>query len=151
MNYFKTSRPTVMGIRQDCCLPTGFVLGMARSISPFRLLFTLTLTVIFQGMFLLAQAQPNSQTPSSKSKTPNKRFTLKIQEGELVGVSLKADKARLSDIGAELARVLKTQVVLGPNMEKEAITGSDAARAARLYRLRNAIRRTTKSARDFPI
>jgi hypothetical protein len=95
---------------------------MARSISPLPMLLSLTLAVVFQGMFLPADAQPNSQSQSNKSKTPAKRFTLKIQEGELVGVSLKADKARLSDIGAELSTLLKTRVVLGPNMEKQAIT-----------------------------
>ena len=83
--------------------------------------FSLALAVVLQGMFLLTNAQPNpSQVDNSKK--PVKRYTLKIQEGELVGVSLKANKARLSDVGAELATLLKTRVVLGPNMEKEAIT-----------------------------
>ena len=86
------------------------------------MLFSLTLALVLQGMFLLAAAQPKSGVQTSKPKTPAKRFTLKIQEGEVVGVSLKADKARMTDVSAELSRLLKTRVVLGPNMEKEAIS-----------------------------
>ena len=84
--------------------------------------------MVCQGVFLIAQAQQNPRPkgnrdkPQSNAAKAAKRYKLTIQAGDVVGVSLKADEARLSDIGNELSKSLKTRVVLGPSMEKELIT-----------------------------
>jgi hypothetical protein len=66
---------------------------------------------------LLVQAQHSTSKPAAK-----KRYRLRITKEGVVGVSLKADKAKLSEIVAELSKALGTKIILGPGMEKEAIT-----------------------------
>ena len=66
------------------------------------------------------QGQP--QNPTANRPAARKKFRLRITKGYITGISLKADKARMTDIAAELSKRLGTQVILGPNMTKEAIT-----------------------------
>jgi hypothetical protein len=75
------------------------------------------------GVFLTVNARPQGQTPQSATRQPlKKKYTLRITKEGITGVSLKADKAKLSEIAADLAKRLGVKVILGPNMQKEAIT-----------------------------
>ena len=88
-------------------------------------LFALLITTsgFFLGVDAKAQAQNSPAPPQGASKiTPKKRHKLSITKGEIIGLSLKADKAKMSEVAAELAKRLGTQVILGPNMAAETIT-----------------------------
>ena len=86
-----------------------------------------TLLICTAGLFLRVDAKPQAQNspapPQGASRTtPKKRHKLRITKGEIIGISLKADKAKMSDIAADLSKRLGAKVILGPNMAKEAIT-----------------------------
>ncbi len=66
------------------------------------------------------QGQPQNGAPTRPAA--RKKFRLRITKGYITGVSLKADKARMTDIAADLSKRLGTNVILGPNMTKEALT-----------------------------
>ena len=77
----------------------------------------------FLGVDAKTQAQNSPPPPPGASKiSPKKRHKLRITKGEIIGLSLKADKAKMSEVAADLSKRLGTQVILGPNMAKEAIT-----------------------------
>ena len=98
--------------------------------APLRLtscfqVMSLVLLIAAQGAFLAVDCKPQVQTPSAPSgaKPPaKKKYTLRITKEGITGVSLKANKAKLSDIALDLAKRLGAKVMLGPTMEKEAIT-----------------------------
>ena len=96
----------------------------SRSVYLRGVLFVLLIST--SGFFLGvdAKAEPQNSPPAQgASKTsPKKRHRLRITKGEIIGLSLKADKAKMSEIAADLSKRLGTQVILGPNMAKEAIT-----------------------------
>jgi len=74
---------------------------------------TLNVVVGFQG-----QTKPQSAAkPAAKNK-----FRLRVTKGYVTGVSLKAEKAKLSEIAVDLSKRLGARVILGPGMTKEAIT-----------------------------
>lgn len=78
-----------------------------------------------QSGFLAVAGSPLQQTPAPQSaaKQPEKKkYTLRITKEGIIGISLKAEKVKLSEIAADLAKRLNTQVQLGPTMEKETIT-----------------------------
>ena len=79
------------------------------------------------GLFIRVDGNPRAQNspapPQGASRTtPKKRYKLRITKGEIIGISLKANKAKMSEIAADLSKRLGAQVILGPNMAKEAIT-----------------------------
>lgn len=78
------------------------------------------------GLFLRVDARPQAQnspaTPQASRTTPKKRHKLRITKGEIIGISLKADKAKMSEIAVDLSKRLGAKVILAPNMAKEAIT-----------------------------
>lgn len=83
--------------------------------------------VALQGSLLAVAAQSQPQAPATSPQrgarqTINKKFTLRITREGIIGVSLKADKVKVSEVAADLAKRLSTLVKLGPAMEKEAIT-----------------------------
>ena len=88
-----------------------------------RIMFFALLTVTL-GIFLATDARPRGQAqPEGPARpTPKKKYTLRITKEGITGVSLKADKAKLSDIAVDLSKRLGAKVMLGPTMEKEAIT-----------------------------
>jgi len=80
-------------------------------------------TGFFLGVDAKAQSQNSPAPPKGAAKlSPKKKHMLRITKGEIIGLSLKADKTKMSEIAADLAKSLGTQVILGPNMAKEAIT-----------------------------
>jgi hypothetical protein len=87
-----------------------------RACSPVMLLIVLT---VGHGAFVAA----NGQTPKTTAAPPVKKaYTLRITREGIVGVSLKADKARMSEIAADLSKRIGAKVILGPEMQKEALT-----------------------------
>jgi hypothetical protein len=66
-----------------------------------------------------AQGQPK---PSAGRPAVKKKWRLRITEGDILGVSLEADKARMIDIAADLSKRLRAPVSLGPSLRKEALT-----------------------------
>jgi type II secretory pathway component GspD/PulD (secretin) len=87
-----------------------------------RILF-FALLIATSGTFLIVAARPQGQTqPVTAKPAPKKKFRLRITKGYITGVSLKADKAKMSEIAADLSKRLGARVILGPTMSKEAIT-----------------------------
>jgi type II secretory pathway component GspD/PulD (secretin) len=93
-------------------------------VSPYLRIMFFALLIATSGAFLTVAARPQGQTlPQSAAKpAPKKKFRLRITKGYLTGVSLKADKAKMSEIAADLSKRLGARVILGPTMSKEAIT-----------------------------
>jgi hypothetical protein len=96
-----------------------------------RLMVALYLRIMFfalliatSGIFLATdvRAQGQTQPQSAARPAPKKKFRLRITKGYITGVSLKADKVRMTDIAVELSKRLGARVILGPAMTKEAIT-----------------------------
>ncbi len=111
---------------------------LLRLISPLATLVFFGLALTFQGMFLIVSAQStptstqSTSAPAQSTPTPeptvvkqapsNKKFKLKIDEGVVVAVALKADKVRLPDIASEFSKQLKVPVVVGPSLQKELVS-----------------------------
>ena len=98
---------------------TGSIRSTARS--RFGLL-TVALLITCLGTALAVSAQEKPAPEAKPKPAAKKSFTLRITKEEVIGVSLKADKAKLTDVAADLSKQLGVKVVLGPGMEKEAIT-----------------------------
>jgi hypothetical protein len=95
----------------------------ARKVSPyFRAVFFTALLVTFQSLILNAESLGQTQSPSVAKRTPKKKHSLRITKDHLTGVSLKADKASMTEIAADLAKLLDAPVSLGPTMQKQVIT-----------------------------
>jgi type II secretory pathway component GspD/PulD (secretin) len=96
----------------------------ALMVSPYLRIMFVALLIATSGAFLTVAARPQGQTlPQSAAKpAPKKKFRLRITKGYITGVSLKADKAKMSEIAADLSKRLGARVILGPTMSKEAIT-----------------------------
>lgn len=108
-NDFRVASGTTASWSRSSCLPV--------------IIFAIVMAA--QGAFLVADGRSLVQTPSKEAvaKQPvKKKYTLRVTKEGITGVSLKADKAKLSEIAADLAKRLGVKVILGPTMEKEAIT-----------------------------
>ncbi|HEY2971196.1 MAG TPA: hypothetical protein VGJ48_01665 [Pyrinomonadaceae bacterium] len=88
-----------------------------------RIMF-FALLIATPGIFLAVdvRAQGQTQPQSAARPAPKKKFRLRITKGYITGVSLKADKVRMTDIAVELSKRLGARVILGPTMTKESIT-----------------------------
>ncbi|HEY8186965.1 MAG TPA: hypothetical protein VIF64_12900 [Pyrinomonadaceae bacterium] len=87
-----------------------------------RILF-FALVVAASGVFFAVTAMPQAQTqPSAAKQATRKKHKLRVTKGYITAVSLKADKAKMSDIAEDLAKRLGTQVILGPSLKKKVIT-----------------------------
>ncbi len=95
----------------------------AWSVSRYLRIMFFALLIATSGPFLTVAARPQGQTqPVTAKPAPKKKHRLRITKGYITGVSLKADKAKMSEIAADLSRRLGTRVILGSTMSKEAIT-----------------------------
>jgi len=68
---------------------------------------------------------PVVKTEESKpqaEKTADKVFRLSVKQAPILNLSLKAEKARLVDIAAEMSKRLKTQVFVGASLQKEVVS-----------------------------
>lgn len=96
-------------------------------LSPYLRVMFLALLLAASGIFLAIDARPQEQNspaqPGGAAKpVAKKKFRLRITKGYMTGVSLKADKAKMTDLAADLSKRLGAQVILGPAMKKEALT-----------------------------
>lgn len=97
----------------------------------FRWTFSTSLPVLvcvlflaIQGNYLAANGRLLVQGPQSApaKPAPKKKYLLRITKEGATGISLKANKAKLTEIAAELSKRLGTKVILSASMQKEAIT-----------------------------
>ena len=68
-----------------------------------------------------AQSPEQKQSPSAKP-APKKKHRWRITESDLMAVSLKADKAKMTEVAADLSRRLRTPVILGASLKQAAIS-----------------------------
>lgn len=95
----------------------------AWSVSRYLRMVFAAVLIATSGIFLAVDARPQGQTqPQGAKPAPKKKYRLRITKGYITGVSLKADKAKMSEIAADLSKRLGTRVILGPTMMKEALT-----------------------------
>ena len=96
----------------------------AGKVFPYLQLMFFALLIAASGTFppVDAIAQGQTQPQSAAKPASKKKHRLRITKEGIIGVSLKADKARMTEVAADLSKRLGAQVVLGPTMRKEAIT-----------------------------
>lgn len=88
------------------------------------------LFVIAVVLFILAisvdaplSAQSPAQKPAPSAKPAlKKKHRWRITENDIMAVSLKADKARMSEVAADLSKRLRTPVILGASLKQAAIS-----------------------------
>jgi hypothetical protein len=79
--------------------------------------------------FTLARSQ-TSKTPDTEAKPPAKEskpaakpsFVLTVKSRPIINISLKADKAKMSEVAQELSKRLKVPVFLGPQRQNELVS-----------------------------
>jgi len=87
----------------------------------------ITLTVLVCLTFTIAPAQkptppePDAKKPDAKpsAKLP---FELTVKTRPILNISLKAEKAKMSEVAQELSKRLKTPIFLGPERQHELVT-----------------------------
>lgn len=88
----------------------------------FRLMFFVGLLVSSQSLAIVAQPLPQVQPQGVAKSSPRKKYRLRITKGYITGISLRADRAKMIEIAADLSKHLDAPVSLGPAMRNEAIT-----------------------------
>lgn len=74
---------------------------------------------------VLAQEPASTSKPAAeaaKSATDEAQFKLTVKKSPIISISLKAEKAKLTEIAADLAKRLKTQVLVGPTLQNELVS-----------------------------
>lgn len=67
-------------------------------------------------------AQPVKETIADKKPAAKPSFTLTVKTKPILNLSLKAEKAKMSEVAHELSQRLKIPVFLGPERQKESIS-----------------------------
>ncbi|HJP94411.1 MAG TPA: hypothetical protein VJ875_20795 [Pyrinomonadaceae bacterium] len=62
------------------------------------------------------------QTAREQSKETKPAFVLKVKTTPILNISLKAEKAKVSEVAQELSKQLKTPIFLGPERQNETLT-----------------------------
>jgi len=74
----------------------------------------------------LCQTSPtpgtNTKQTAKEAKATKPAFVLKVKTTPILNISLKAEKAKMSEVAHELSKQLKTPVFLGPERQNETIT-----------------------------
>jgi type II secretory pathway component GspD/PulD (secretin) len=70
----------------------------------------------------LASPQTAAQPQKTTKPAVVKKYKLRVTKGDVIGISLKADKAKITDVANDLAKRLGTRISLAPNVAKEMIT-----------------------------
>jgi hypothetical protein len=71
---------------------------------------------------LLCLASLTSAQKPAKPATAKPSFVLTVKTQPILNISLKADKAKMSEVAQELSKKLKTPVFLGPERQNELLT-----------------------------
>ncbi len=66
--------------------------------------------------------RPAEAGPGQAGKEQKQSYTLKVTNDQIIGISLKAQDAKLKDIAADLSRKLKIPVSVTPILEKHLVT-----------------------------
>ena len=88
----------------------------------------ITLTVmVCLALFTTSLAQkpttPEADTKQAqKDSKPKLPYSIKIKKSPILNISLKAEKAKMSDVAQELSKQLKVPVFLGPERQNEIVT-----------------------------
>jgi hypothetical protein len=67
------------------------------------------------------QVQKDSK-PADAKATAKLPYTIKIKKNPILNISLKAEKAKMSEVAQELSKQLKVPVFLGPERQNELVT-----------------------------
>jgi hypothetical protein len=62
------------------------------------------------------------QAPKEAKPAAKPSFSLRVKTRPILNISLKADKAKMSDVAQELSQKLKTPIFLGPERQNETIS-----------------------------
>lgn len=70
------------------------------------------------------EAKPPAETPVDNASGPKQKppFELRVTADQIIGISLRAENAKLTDIAAGLSKKLKAPVALSPVMQKQRAT-----------------------------
>ena len=60
--------------------------------------------------------------PADAKRAPKLPFVLTVKTRQILNISLKAEKAKMSEVSQELSKKLKTPIFLGPERQNELIT-----------------------------
>ena len=81
------------------------------------------------ALLLCCTSALSQQPPAKETTTPDKKpaaakpsFTLAVKTKPILNISLKAEKAKMSEVAHELSQRLKIPVFLGPERQKELIS-----------------------------
>jgi hypothetical protein len=75
------------------------------------------------GACVAVAADARLETPQNASGAPaRKTYTLRIAKAETTAVSLNAERARLSELAADLSKRLNAKVIVGPTLENETVS-----------------------------
>jgi hypothetical protein len=88
----------------------------------FRIVLLFLLLTTSGFLSANANAQGQVQPPRAADQVGKKQFSLRVSKGDITGVSLKANEARLTEIALELSRRLDARVILGPGLAKQTLT-----------------------------
>ncbi|PYS74055.1 MAG: hypothetical protein DMF69_02955 [Acidobacteria bacterium] len=67
-------------------------------------------------------SQKTEASPRNEKNTPKPPFTLSVKTKPILNLSLKAEKARLSEVAEEMAKRLKVQVFVGTSLKDELVS-----------------------------
>ncbi|MEP6569206.1 MAG: hypothetical protein ABJC10_05470 [Acidobacteriota bacterium] len=95
-----------------------------RGLMMFFLIMLVVLLITVSTAFTATVVRAQAQTPPRNAGKPpaKKKFKLRVTREGVIGVSLKAEKTKMSELVAELSKRLGVKVMLGPGLAKEAIT-----------------------------
>ena len=90
----------------------------------------LLLSVLLSSVVLAQQTQPNNDSAkepekkaqASRPEQAKPAFTLTVKKKPILNITLKAEKAKLTEIADVLSKELKTTVTVAPALEKQLIT-----------------------------
>jgi hypothetical protein len=106
--------------------------GLLKSFSfAFSVFSRRALPMVFMlaaGTLVVCQAQSGMEAPAPSkpadqpAKAVKPPFTLRVTNDQIIGISLKAEEIKLTEIAAELSRRLKIPVVVSTIMQKHRVT-----------------------------
>ena len=88
------------------------------------------LTLALMPTVIAAQEKPKTDevkpaeknAPQKSTSEKGSEFVLSVKSKPILNISLKAEKIKLVDIAEALAKRLKTQVIVSPNLQKEVVS-----------------------------
>ncbi len=88
----------------------------------FPLVISLLAMVLLIGPSVTSAQQGQKRTSQAAKRKPAPKLSLVVTPGDLLALSVKADKVPLKIVGAELSKKLKVPVLLGPSVENWEVT-----------------------------